>query len=146
MREPNTRTSSSGEMKSKAICSKEDYAMRWKSMLRTALVVLGMLGTANVLWSQNSQIVAVRAGRLFDSKSGQVMTKQVVLIQGERITDVGPEDQIKIPQGARVIDLSQATVLPGLIDGHSHIFDSLSNGQPVTPPNQAWNSSRTKEA
>ena len=120
--------------------------MRLKSMLRTVLVVMGMLGTATALWSQTSQVVAVRAGRLFDSKSGQVMTKQVVLVQGERITEVGPEDQIKIPQGARVIDLSQATVLPGLIDGHSHVFDSLSNGQRVTTTNEAWALSAMKEA
>ena len=60
-----------------------------------------------------AQTMAVRAGRLFDSVSGQMLTKQVVLLQGERITDVGPEAQIKIPAGAQVIDLSQATVLPG---------------------------------
>ena len=120
--------------------------MRWKSMLRTVVVVMGMLGTANVLWSQTPQVIAVRAGRLFNSKSGQVMTKQVVLIQGERITEVGSEDQVTVPQGARVIDLSQATVLPGLIDGHSHVFDSLSNGQRVTTTNEAWTISAMKEA
>jgi imidazolonepropionase-like amidohydrolase len=83
---------------------------------------------------------------MFNSKSGQEMTKRVVLIQGERITDVGPEDQTKIPQGARVIDLSLATVLPGLIDGHSHDFDSLSNGQCVNTTNEAWTLSAMKEA
>src|SRR5260370_40774713 len=120
--------------------------MRWKSVLRMALGVLGILGTASVLWSQTPQMVAVRAGRLFDSKSGQQLTRQVVLVQGERITEVGAEDQIKIPAGARVIDLSQATVLPGLIDGHSHVFDSLSNGQRVTTTNEAWALSAMKEA
>ena len=68
--------------------------------------------------------VAVRAGRLFDSKSGQMLTRQVVLIEGERITDVGPEGRVAIPAGARVIDLSRATVMPGFIDGHSHVFES----------------------
>jgi imidazolonepropionase-like amidohydrolase len=71
-----------------------------------------------------SAMVAVRAGRLFDSKSGQMSTRQVVLIQGERITDVGPEGRVVIPAGARVIDLSRATVMPGFIDGHSHVFES----------------------
>jgi imidazolonepropionase-like amidohydrolase len=71
-----------------------------------------------------SATVAVRAGRLFDSKSGQMLTKQVVLIQGERITDVGPEGRMAIPAGARLIDLSRATVMPGFIDGHSHVFES----------------------
>ena len=50
--------------------------------------------------------VAVRAGRLFDSKTGQLLTKQVVLISGDRITEVGAEGQVKIPAGERVIDLS----------------------------------------
>src|ERR1700692_727764 len=61
------------------------------------------------------RVIAVRAGRLFNSKTGQMLMRQVVLLQGERITDVGPEGQIKIPAGAQVIDLGQASVLPGLI-------------------------------
>src|SRR6266481_4953043 len=67
--------------------------------------------------------VAIRAGQLFDSKTGQMVSRQVVLLQGERITEVGPEAQIKIPAGAQVIDLSQATVLPGMIDAHTHMFN-----------------------
>src|SRR5579864_6590795 len=70
------------------------------------------------------RVVAVRAGRMFDSKTGQMLTSQVVLLNGERITAVGPESQIKIPAGAQVIDLSQTTVLPGLIDGHTHMFNA----------------------
>jgi imidazolonepropionase-like amidohydrolase len=61
---------------------------------------------------------------MFDSKSGQMLANQVVLLNGERITAVGPEAQVKIPAGAQVIDLRQATVLPGLIDGHTHMFNA----------------------
>ena len=68
-------------------------------------------------------VKAVRAGRLFDSKSGKMLTKQVVVLSGERITEVGLEGQVKIPAGAQV-DLSQATVLPGLIDAHTHMFNN----------------------
>jgi imidazolonepropionase-like amidohydrolase len=68
-------------------------------------------------------VIALRAGRLFDSKSGQLLANQVVLLEGERITEVGAAAQIKIPADAQVIDLSEATVLPGLIDAHTHMFN-----------------------
>jgi imidazolonepropionase-like amidohydrolase len=68
--------------------------------------------------------IAVRAGRLFDSKTGQMLTRHVVVLQGERIIEVGPDPQVRVPAGAQVIDLSQATVLPGLIDAHTHMFNT----------------------
>lgn len=72
--------------------------------------------------------VAVRAGRLFDSIGGQMLTKQMILVSGERITEVGPEGQVRVPPGTPIIDLSQATVLPGLIDTHSHIYNTRPRG------------------
>src|ERR1700674_3904864 len=65
---------------------------------------------------------AVRAGRMFDAKAGRNLTNQVILIRDGRIADVGPADRVQIPQGAKVIDLSRATVLPGLIDRHVHLM------------------------
>jgi len=75
-----------------------------------------------------AQTVAVRAGRMFDPRTGTMLTNQVIVIRGDRITDVGPNAQI--PAGARVVDLSRATVMPGLIDSHLHVMD----GNPLTAP------------
>jgi len=66
--------------------------------------------------------IAVRAGRLFDPKSEKLVTNQILMIKGDRIVEVGPADRVKIPTSAQVIDLSHATVLPGLIDAHTHVF------------------------
>jgi len=66
--------------------------------------------------------IAVRAGRLFDAKSEKLVTNQVVTIKGDRIVEVGPAERVKIASGAEVIDLSHATLLPGLIDAHTHVF------------------------
>jgi|HubBroStandDraft_2_1064218.scaffolds.fasta_scaffold711484_1 imidazolonepropionase-like amidohydrolase len=110
----------------------------WKSVLGACF---GMMALTTPLYSQTPQVVAVRPGRLFDSKSGQLLTRQVVLIQGDRISEVGSEDQVKIPPGAQVIDLSQSTVLPGLIDGHSHVYDSLTAGGRVNRRSRPGHSS-----
>jgi imidazolonepropionase-like amidohydrolase len=117
-----------------------------KIRLRIVFGIFGILWSATGVWAQAAAVVAIRAGRLFDSNSGQEPARQVVLIQGDRIIGAGSEDQVKIPEGAQVIDLGQATILPGLIDGHSHIFDSLSNGQRVTTTNEAWTLLALKEA
>ena len=55
---------------------------------------------------------------MFDAKAGTMLTNQIILIKGDRIADVGPS--VQIPAEARVIDLSNATVLPGMVDGHVH--------------------------
>jgi len=67
--------------------------------------------------------VAIRAGRVFDAKAGRLVSDQVIVIDGERIVAVGAASEVRIPTGAQVIDLSRATVLPGLIDAHTHMFN-----------------------
>src|ERR1700692_952865 len=61
---------------------------------------------------QELQIVAIKAGHLFDSKSGQVINDQVILIRGDKVTDVGASGSITIPSDAQVIDLGQSPVFP----------------------------------
>lgn len=70
-----------------------------------------------------SPITLIKAGRLLDVKRGRLLGDQAILIEGERIKEVGPADivQSHVPEDARVIDLGQATVLPGLIDCHDHL-------------------------
>lgn len=64
----------------------------------------------------------IRAGSLIDGKSAAPRHDQVIIIHGNRIESVGDAAAAKIPAGATVIDLSKATLLPGLIDSHTHIF------------------------
>ena len=92
-------------------------------------IVRGQGGIASApvrFFAPATQTIAIRAGRLFDSRSGTMLSNQVVLVRGDRIVDVGPA--MAIPADARTIDLSGATVLPGMIDAHVHVYpaDELS--------------------
>ena len=66
---------------------------------------------------QNPQLTAIRAGTLIDGRGGPPVRNAVIVIQGDRIQSVGTS----VPQGARVIDLSRQTVLPGFLDMHVHL-------------------------
>ena len=79
----------------------------------------------------STQVVAVRAGRLYDSRSGTLVANQTILIRGDRIAEVG--SSVTVPADARVIDLGSATVLPGMIDAHVHVY----------PPDELSQSTRT---
>lgn len=95
--------------------------------LLLCLVALALSGA--VVSAQNAEQmeakkrIAIRAGRLIDGKGGTPVSNAVILIEGDRITAVGAG--LPIPQGVEVIDLGNATVLPGLIDCHTHV-----TGQP----------------
>lgn len=65
--------------------------------------------------------VAVKAGRLLDVKTGQYRDNQIILIAGDRIQAVGTATQVHVPAGAKVIDLANRVVLPGLVDCHTHL-------------------------
>ena len=66
-----------------------------------------------------AQVTAIRAGRLLDPEAGTVLTNQVILVENGRFTAVG--GNVQVPGGAQVIDLSQLTVMPGLVDTHNHL-------------------------
>jgi imidazolonepropionase-like amidohydrolase len=64
--------------------------------------------------------IAIKAGRLIDGTGAPAIEQAVVIVRGERIEAVGRASSIPIPEGVKVIDLSADTVMPGMIDGHSH--------------------------
>jgi imidazolonepropionase-like amidohydrolase len=89
------------------------------------LVLIGIVATgdrhvaAKAAAQPAAAVTAVRAGRLLDPETGQVLTNQVLLIEGNRIRDVGPN--VTVPAGAQTIDLSNLTVMPGLVEAHNHL-------------------------
>ncbi len=107
--------------------------MTWQGKLAVVFVT-AMIGMASApvraqgvgkYLAPRDQVVAIRAGHLFESRSGRMLDNQVVLIRGDRIADVGPN--VAIPSGAKLIDLSTATVMPGMIDAHVHV-NTIGNG------------------
>jgi imidazolonepropionase-like amidohydrolase len=77
------------------------------------------------------RLTVVRAGRLVDTAAGELLRAQIIEIVGDRIESVAP-DQGRYPNGARVIDLSQHTVVPGLVDCHAHLVGELEQGEYAT--------------
>ena len=76
------------------------------------------------LAAQSPSVVLVRAGRLLDPRTGNVLSPAAVLIEDDKIKEVGPPSRVQAdaPAGARTIDLGGATLLPGLIDSHTHLL------------------------
>lgn len=98
-----------------------------RNIIQTIIILFlaSMIFVINAV-SQNPSpnVTLIKAGRLIDVRAGTVKDNQGILVEGERIKSVGPFEQIRrsAPASARTIDLSQATVLPGLADCHTHVL------------------------
>ncbi len=95
-----------------------------------ASMVLSTLGLAQEAAGPASQRVIVRAGKLLDVRSGKTLTDQAIVIDGGKIVSVGATGQASRSSNDRLIDLPNATVLPGLTDAHTHL---TGNPQDVGP-------------
>jgi imidazolonepropionase-like amidohydrolase len=92
--------------------------MKFLSLL---CVVLGVGFAARS--QETTAMRAVKASHLIDTKNGRVVDNPIVLIAGDRIQAVGRSGEVSIPSGVKVLDLGSATLLPGLIDLHTHLND-----------------------
>jgi len=103
-----------------------------------AVVVLGVVASAQ---TPATKRVVVRAGHLLDVKSGKMLADQAIVIEGDKIVSVVAASDVKAGSDTTTVDLSQATVLPGLIDAHTHLtfdVDSVGySGLGISAPREA---------
>src|SRR5690242_7874553 len=109
-----------------------------KHASRITLLLL-VLATVPAAFAQAGGVTAIKCGRLINPVDGSVTQKAVIIVRGERVEAVGAA--LKIPGGAKVIDLSAYTVLPGLIDCHTHVMlqpEDEKGPPPVLTKSQAF--------
>ena len=93
--------------------------MKIRTFLFAALAVSLPVLPVRAQLNSTSQSVAIKAGKLLDPETGKTTANQIILVEGNRIKEIG--GNVAIPAEAKIIDLSKATVLPGLFDAHTHL-------------------------
>src|ERR1043166_4435542 len=96
-----------------------------KKLLKLSLLFLLAIGPTSQFTAQpSSSLTLVKAGKLLDPRTGNVLSPAAVLIENGKIKEVGAPSRVQAsaPAGVRTIDLGSATLLPGLIDSHTHLL------------------------
>src|SRR5437660_10314944 len=108
-------------------------------MVRLSLAALLLcIGLPDSVPAQATPPIVLRPARVYDGVAREARDGWIVVVRGERIEKMGPANEVKAPDGARVIELAGATLLPGLIEAHAHVF--------LHPYNEAsWNDQVLKE-
>lgn len=118
----------------------------WVRLMAMIFVVAGFC--AGQTKSGTPASVAIRAGKVLDVRTGNYATDQIIWIEGDRIKAIGNASEIsaKLPAATKIVDLSNSTVLPGLIDCHTHLtstpYDSGPAGLHLSYPRQALTGAR----
>src|ERR1700730_17176133 len=89
-----------------------------------AVLFFVLFSTGQLAAQSPTPVTLVKAGRLLDPRTGNVLSPAAVLIEDGKIKEVGPPSQVQahVPSGTKTIDLGSATLLPGLITGHAHLL------------------------
>jgi imidazolonepropionase-like amidohydrolase len=135
----------------------EHAEIGWAEMMKRAssstwvlMAVTLCILCSTMLAQQPSSRVVVRAGHLLDTKSGKTLLNQAIVIDGGKIVSVGPMAEVNPSASDRIIELPRATVLPGLIDAHTHLDEGPENhgypGLAVSVPRHALIGARNARA
>ena len=101
--------------------------MKIRTLFFAALVISCCVFRVSAQLKSSSEVVAIKAGKLLDPETGRTTANQVILVEGNKIKEIGAN--VSIPAEAKVIDLSKATVLPGLFDAHTHLCMAVIPGR-----------------
>lgn len=102
----------------------------FKETVILALLLIFCAGYARAQQTTSPPAIVIRAGKLLDVEAGRVLTNQMILVRGGKIEAIG--EKLSVPAGATSIDLSKMTVLPGLIDCHTHLADGAHETDPFS--------------
>ena len=98
-------------------------------MICRAFLILSLVTTINLASAiaASKELILIKTTRLIDTRTGELLTDQAILIDGNKITEVGPSDRVgqRGSDAIRVVDLTGLTVLPGLVDCHAHVLGNL---------------------